>query len=167
MTGCLVVGRERGDGQRGYPITGERKFKQPSTGERAYTYYRCAKYNRPCHPRTRVREEELDQQVLALFDRIRIQDDNVRDWFRAVLASQTRDQQHESQSQREELQRQLTMAMNQQDRLVNLRGGWGNRSRHLFEEEDRTSRTPRVVEDPNGCTGPQSRRDGRLGFESV
>jgi hypothetical protein len=27
-----------------YPITGERKFKQSSTGERAYTYYRCAKY---------------------------------------------------------------------------------------------------------------------------
>ena len=105
----------------GYPITGERKFKQSSTGERAYTYYRCAKYNRPGHPRTRVREEALDQQVLELFDRIRIQDDAVRDWFRTVLASQTRDQQHETRSQRDELQRQLTMAMNQQDRLVNLR----------------------------------------------
>lgn len=105
----------------GYPITGERKFKQSSTGERAYTYYRCAKYNRPGHPRTRVREEDLDQQILALFDRIRIQDDAVREWFRTVLASQTRDQQHETRSQRDELQRQLTMAMNQQDRVVNLR----------------------------------------------
>lgn len=108
-------------GYCGYPITGERKFKQSSTGERAYTYYRCAKYNRPGHPRTRVREEALDQQVLALFDKIRIQDDSVRDWFRAVLASQTRDQQHETRSQREELQRQVTMTLGQQARVVNLR----------------------------------------------
>lgn len=92
-----------------------------SSFERSYTYYRCAKYNRPGHPRIRVREEQIDQQVLALFDKIRIQDDAVREWFRAVLASQTRDQQHETRSQREELQRQVTMVLNQQDRVVNLR----------------------------------------------
>jgi len=59
--------------------------------------------------------------VLALFDKIRIQDDSVREWFRTVLASQTPDQQHETRSQREELQRQVTMVLNQQDRVVNLR----------------------------------------------
>jgi len=47
-------------------------------------------------------------EILALFDRVRIQDDAIRDWFRAVLASQTRDQQHETRSQRDELQRQLS-----------------------------------------------------------
>ena len=105
----------------GYPITGERKFKQTRSGEQAYTYYRCSKYNRPGHPRIRVREEEFDAQILALFDRIRIQDEDIRDWFRAVLASQTRDQQQDSLSQRGELQRQLTLVVSQQDRLVNMR----------------------------------------------
>ena len=105
----------------GYPITGERKFKQTRNGEQAYTYYRCSKYNRPGHPRIRVREEEFDAQILALFDRIRIQDENIRDWFRAVLASQTRDQQQDSLAQRGELQRQLTLIVSQQDRLVNMR----------------------------------------------
>ena len=105
----------------GYPITGERKFKQTRNGEQAYTYYRCSKYNRPGHPRIRVREEEFDTQILALFDRIRIQDENIRDWFRAVLASQTRDQQQDSLAQRGELQRQLTLIVSQQDRLVNMR----------------------------------------------
>lgn len=59
--------------------------------------------------------------MLTLFDKIRSQDDSVRDWFRTVLASQTRDQQHETRSQREELQRQVTMTFGQQERVVNLR----------------------------------------------
>ena len=108
-------------GHCGYPITGERVFKRSSTGERSYVYYRCAKYNRPGHPRTRVREAELDAQVLALFARIRIQDDEVRDWFRAVLRSQTRDSQEEVKSQRAEFQRQISLLAAQQDRLVTMR----------------------------------------------
>ena len=105
----------------GRPITGEHKTKQTKTGERSYVYYRCARYTQPGHPRVRVREEELDRQVLAVFDKIRIQDESVRDWFRAVLSSQTKDSQAESQSQRAELQRQETLLVEQQDRLLNLR----------------------------------------------
>ncbi len=41
-------------GHRGHPITGEQKTKKTSTGERFYTYYRCAKYNRKGHPRIHV-----------------------------------------------------------------------------------------------------------------
>src|SRR5258708_31810634 len=52
---------------------------------------------------------------------MRIEDESVRDWFRAVLASQTRDAQAESLSQRAELQRQETLLVQQQDRLLNLR----------------------------------------------
>src|SRR5262249_26380295 len=44
-----------------------------------------------------------------------------RDWFRLVLASQTRDAQAESLAQRAELQRQETLLVQQQDRLLNLR----------------------------------------------
>jgi site-specific DNA recombinase len=44
-------------------------------------------YNKPGHPRTRVTEIELDRQLLALFDRMRIESDGVREWFRTVLRS--------------------------------------------------------------------------------
>jgi hypothetical protein len=59
--------------------------------------------------------------VLAFFDKIRIEDDGIRDWFRAVLASKTKDAQAETRAQRLELQRQETLLAAQQDRLLNLR----------------------------------------------
>ena len=108
-------------GHCGRPITGERKTKRSSTGERQYVYYRCARYTQPGHPRDRVTEGALDAQMLALFDRMRIGDDDVRDWFRAVLAAQTKDSQAESKSQRAELDRQASLLIAQQDRLLNLR----------------------------------------------
>lgn len=114
-------------GHCGHPITGEQKTKKSSTGERFYTYYRCAKYNRKGHPRIRVTEANLDEQILAVFDRMRVDDENVREWFGAVLRSQTRDSQEQAQEQRSELQRQLSSVLGQQDRLVNLR---------LYEEID-------------------------------
>lgn len=105
----------------GHPITGERKTKQTKSGPRSYVYYRCARYTKPGHPRVRVQEADLDRQILAVFDRMRIEDESVRDWFRTVLASQTRDSQAESLAQRAELQRQATLLVEQQDRLLNLR----------------------------------------------
>ena len=108
-------------GHCGHPVTGERKTKQTKTGERHYVYYRCARYNTPGHPRTRTTEQELDRQILELFDQIRIQDPAVRDWFVDVLKAQTHDDSQASLERREELQRQLTRAMNQQQRLVDLR----------------------------------------------
>ena len=52
---------------------------------------------------------------------MRIEDAGMREWFRAVLASQTRDSQADSLAQRAELQRQETLIVNQQDRLLNMR----------------------------------------------
>ena len=108
-------------GHCGHPITGEQKTKKTKSGERLYSYYRCTYYNKPGHPRTRVTEADLDQQVLAIFDKMRVEDEGVRDWFRTVLASQTRDAQADSLAQRAELTRQETMIVAQQDRLLNLR----------------------------------------------
>jgi site-specific DNA recombinase len=105
----------------GHPITGEQKTKKTKSGERYYTYYRCTYYNKKEHPRVRVTETDLDKQVLAVFDKMRIEDEKVRDWFRLVLASQTRDAQEDSRAQRAELQRQETLIVAQQDRLLNLR----------------------------------------------
>ncbi len=105
----------------GHPITGECKTKQTKSGPRKYIYYRCSRYNAPEHPRVRVREKDFDEQILAVFDKMRIEDDSVREWFKTVLASQTKDSQAESLSQRAELQRQETLLVQQQDRLLNLR----------------------------------------------
>jgi site-specific DNA recombinase len=105
----------------GHPITGEKVRKEMKSGERFYTYYRCTYYNVAGHPRVRVPEAKLDAQVLAVFDKMRVEDEGVRDWFRTVLASQTRDAQADSRAQRVELQRQETLIVAQQDRLLNLR----------------------------------------------
>ncbi len=105
----------------GHPITGEIKTKKTKNGPKHYIYYRCAKYTRPGHPRVRLREAQLDEQVLALFDSIRIEDEKVRDWFGRVLRAKTRDQQEASKERTAELNRQLTSLRNQQDRLLNLR----------------------------------------------
>ncbi|MBN4060310.1 hypothetical protein JYT11_00515 [Planctomycetaceae bacterium AH-315-I19] len=59
--------------------------------------------------------------MMEAFDSIKIEDESVREWFRVVLASQTRDEQAEARSQRSELQRQSSLLVEQQDRLLNLR----------------------------------------------
>jgi hypothetical protein len=69
----------------------------------------------------RVTEGDLDAELLSIFDRMKVHDAAVREWFSAVLRSQTRDSQTQAAEQRADLQRQLTAALGQQDRLVNLR----------------------------------------------
>ena len=108
-------------GHCGHPVTGERKTKKTKTGERSYVYYRCARYTSAGHPRTRTTEPELDRQVLELFDRIKIQEPAVRKWFLDVLKAKTHDDGKVSLERRQELQRQLTRAMTQQQRLVDMR----------------------------------------------
>ncbi len=108
-------------GHCGHPITGELKTKMTKSGEKDYIYYRCAHYNAAGHPRVRVTETDLDRQVLALFDKIRIEDDRLRDWFLRVLRAKTRDNQQCVREHSTELQRQLTIVRQQQDRLLNLR----------------------------------------------
>ena len=105
----------------GHPITGEVKVKPTKSGPRSYVYYRCARYTKPGHPRTRIPEADFDKQILALFDKMRIEDEEVREWFQAVLRSQTKDRQSDAQAQRQELQRQQTLLTEQQDRLLNMR----------------------------------------------
>ena len=50
-----------------HPITGEIKRKKTKAGESIYRYYRCTRYTKKDHPRIRLREEKLDEQVLAMF----------------------------------------------------------------------------------------------------
>lgn len=56
-----------------------------------------------------------------MFDRIRIEDDQQRDWFRRALQASTRQGQQDQEKQIAELSRRLSVLRNQQDRLLNLR----------------------------------------------
>jgi DNA invertase Pin-like site-specific DNA recombinase len=108
-------------GHCGHPITGEKKAKRLKSGDRQYVYYRCTYYNVAGHPRVRVTEADIDRQVLAIFDKMRIENEEIRDWVRAVLQSQTKDAQADVVAQRAEIQRQMALAVNQQHRLVDMR----------------------------------------------
>ena len=108
-------------GHCGKIVTGEQITKKTKSGERRYVYYRCSRYTAEGHPRVRLSEKKLDDQLMAIFDSIRLKDESVREWFRVVLASQTRDEQAEARAQRSELQRQSSLLVEQQDRLLNLR----------------------------------------------
>jgi hypothetical protein len=68
-----------------------------------------------------VTKADIDARVMAVFDKMRVEDEEVKDWFGFVLASQTRDARAESLSQLTEFQRQETLLVQQQDRLLNLR----------------------------------------------
>jgi site-specific DNA recombinase len=68
-----------------------------------------------------VTEAGMDAQVLTLFDRLKIQDEKVRDWFLKVLRAGTREGQVQSEEKIAELNRQFTVLRSQQGRLLNLR----------------------------------------------
>lgn len=103
----------------GHTVTGESVVKK-TTGKE-YVYYRCAQYNAPGHPRIRLAEEKLDRQLLSIFDKMRIASDAQRDWFARQLRSQTVQDQQGSRERRIELNRQLSLVIQQQDQLVNMR----------------------------------------------
>ncbi len=108
-------------GHCGSFITGENRIKKTKNGEREYHYYRCSRYNSKGHPRIRLTEAALDEQVMAMFSRIRIDDEEVRDWFRDVIRTRAKDDQKMTKRQLDDLNRQLTIVRNQQDQLLNLR----------------------------------------------
>lgn len=108
-------------GHCGHPITGEVKRKTTKSGEREYVYYRCTKYNSADHPRIRLTEADLDKQMLGLFKQLRVEDDEMREWFAAALRDKSREEQVESRERDQDLKRQHTAVVQQLDRLLNLR----------------------------------------------
>lgn len=95
------------------PITGERVFKKSKSEVREYVYYRCTGFLAEGHPPVRVRDTHIDYEVLALFDRPRVADAEVRDWFVAVLRAKTKGEQEESRVRADELQQQLSQVRQQ------------------------------------------------------
>jgi hypothetical protein len=65
--------------------------------------------NRSRHPRVRLHEEELDEQVPGLFAPLKIQDEKLRDRFGRVLRARTRDDQEATQVRIAELDHRITL----------------------------------------------------------
>ena len=100
----------------GRPVTGEIVKKKSG---KTYTYYRCARYTAVGHPRVRLREEQIDSQILALFESLR-QPLAVQEWFRTTLIASTSYQHEKARARCAELQSQLDDVRRQQERLLNL-----------------------------------------------
>ena len=108
-------------GHCGAPIVGEAKIKKTRTGDRQYVYYRCVQYNRPGHPRLRLTEAELDQQVLGLFAKMRVGDDEFRYQFAKSLREMAQADLNGSAARDAELVKRRAQVIQQQSRLLNLR----------------------------------------------
>ncbi len=88
-------------GHCGHPISGETKSKMTKAGMKQYNYYRCVYYHKGDHPRIRVREADLDAQVLGIFAKMRIDDKEVY----ATKRTQLRDRLASIKLQRDALDR--------------------------------------------------------------
>lgn len=108
-------------GHCGKPLVVEVKRKTSKSGTREYRYYRCARYNSAGHPRVRLVESELDQQMLGLFQTMRIEDESIRRWVVEVLRAKSKTAEQDATAERDELQRELDAVRMQKERLLNLR----------------------------------------------
>jgi len=105
----------------GRPIVFEVKTKKVKSGVKEYRYYRCSRYTAEGHPRIRMKEADLDGQVLETFQRLKIEDGKVRRWIVKVLRAKVKHTQKASAERYERIERQLAQARRQKDRLLDMR----------------------------------------------
>lgn len=105
----------------GRPVVVEIKGKATKKGPREYRYYRCARYNAAGHPSVRVREAELDAQVLAMFARMKVEDAKVHAWVVNVLRAKAGARQRITESKAARLVQELSEIKERKGRLLNLR----------------------------------------------
>lgn len=60
-------------------ITGVSVVKKSTVKE--YVNYRCSQHTAPGHPRIRLSEEEIDQQMMSFFNKMQVENNDVREWF--------------------------------------------------------------------------------------
>jgi site-specific DNA recombinase len=103
-------------GHCGRPLTGELVRKKSG---KTYAYYRCARYTAPDHPRDRLRESDIDTEVMGLFDRIK-QPVKVQNLFVKALTAFNAKNSSRARYRASELQGQLDDVRRQQERLLNV-----------------------------------------------
>lgn len=104
-------------GHCGRPVVCELKRK----GDREYTYYRCAGYTGAGHPRDRINGLELDRQMLALFDKLRVNDLKVIQWMQRVIRAKMKSEVADNSAQLREIHRQVQEIDKERDLLLTLR----------------------------------------------
>jgi len=104
-------------GHCGRPVVCETKRK----GDREYTYYRCAAYNKAGHPRDRVTGIDLDNHMLALFDRLRIGDKKIIQWMQKVIREKMKSEVSDNSAQLRDIHRQIQQIDKDRDALLTLR----------------------------------------------
>ncbi|MCG8587011.1 MAG: recombinase family protein [Pirellulales bacterium] len=103
------------------PIVAEVKTKKTKAGPREYVYYRCAAYNKGEHPRVRLSEAKLDEQVLSLFRNMKIEDDEVRRWIVDALRASRASSLKTRKDDHENIEREIDQLRAQRERLLTLR----------------------------------------------
>lgn len=103
-------------------IVGEPKRRTLADGtERKYSYYHCTAVSSEGHPRIRLTEEDMDAQVKAIFESLRVEDPEILDWFRETLHDLAGDREAQQRHQRRTLESQLARLDEKKSGLVRLR----------------------------------------------
>lgn len=106
----------------GRPVTGECKTKlTKKKGERVYVYYRCSRYRAKGHPQIRLREQDLEPQVLKIFNELDDHSAAIEDWLVSAFQNRVGHHQQAAAAKIKELKRQLSRIAKQQQELLNLR----------------------------------------------
>lgn len=90
-------------------------------GDRNYTYYRCSGYNADGHPRVRLRESDVEREVLAFLKSLRFEDPELRDWFRDAIRARATEMQGDSEARRSRMRAALARVEKQEDALFRMR----------------------------------------------
>ncbi len=106
----------------GRVITGEMKHKtSPDGTKRHYNYYRCSGMSAAGHPKLRLTEADIDNQLLSLFASIRLEDAETRQWFVDVIRTRANAGQADNKQHREELKRQHELVESKLSTLLEMR----------------------------------------------
>ena len=138
----------------GHPITGEEKEKETKTGLKKYVYYRCAHYQRPGHPRVRIREHELDLQARQLVGEFKAIRPDMQQLIVNIALSRLEHERASSEIRADEVKRQLSLIVGQREELLNLRltkiiseDTFTSKQTELLERENMIRRQVQMMDD--------------------
>jgi hypothetical protein len=106
---------------RPYRDRREKHKTSPNGTKREYSYYRCSAYSAEGHPKHHLTEAEIDDQLLALFASIRVEDAESRQWFVDVIRARAHAGQAENKQHRDEVKRQHEQVESKLSTLLGMR----------------------------------------------
>lgn len=106
-------------GHCGHVVTGEEKFKATKAGVKSYIYYRCSRYRTTGHPRVRLTEKELDDQLQEMLGSFINLSDDHRSMIEMVARSILDSRFEDEKVQVSESKRLLSLLETQRGKLLN------------------------------------------------